>query len=72
MNNTGETIVKKDMYLKSMGNTSSLAELRVECNCGARRVMSGAMQKGKICLVYAVQETIRIDQEQRRKFVRRV
>lgn len=30
-----------------MGNTSSLAELRVECNCGARRVMSGAMQKEK-------------------------
>lgn len=33
--------------VKSMGNTSSLAELRVECNCGARRVMSGAMQKEK-------------------------
>jgi|GEM_PF-354177 len=43
----GETSCKEDMYLKSMGNTSSLAELRVECNCGARRVMSGAMQKEK-------------------------
>jgi hypothetical protein len=35
------------MTLKSMGNTSSLAELRVECGCGAKRVMSGAMQKEK-------------------------
>lgn len=43
----GETSCKEDMYLKSTGNTSSLAELRVECNCGARRDMSGAMQKEK-------------------------
>lgn len=28
-----------------MGNTSSLAELLVECECGAKRTMSGAMQK---------------------------
>ena len=41
------TSCKEDMYLKSTGNTSSLAELRVECNCGARRDMSGAMQKEK-------------------------
>lgn len=36
-----------EIELYVMGNTSSLAELRVECNCGARRVMSGAMQKEK-------------------------
>lgn len=35
------------MFLKSRGNTSSLAELQVECKCGAKRVMSGAMQKEK-------------------------
>ncbi len=43
----GETSCKKDMYLKSMGNTSSLADLLVECECGAKRVMAGAMQKDK-------------------------
>lgn len=43
----GETSCKEDLYLKSMGNTSSLAELLVECKCGAKRVMSGAMQKEK-------------------------
>jgi hypothetical protein len=34
-----------EMILKSMGNTSSLAELLVECSCGAKRIMAGAMQK---------------------------
>lgn len=43
----GEESCKEDLYLKSMGNTSSLAELLVECKCGAKRVMSGAMQKEK-------------------------
>ncbi|MBQ3513856.1 MAG: DUF1998 domain-containing protein [Lachnospiraceae bacterium] len=43
----GETSCKGDLYLKSMGNTSSLAELRVECSCGAKRLMSGAIQKEK-------------------------
>lgn len=67
----GETSCKEDMYLKSMGNTSSLAELRVECNCGARRVMSGAMQKEKFAgLCCSGNHPHR--PEQRQKFVRRV
>lgn len=67
----GETSCKEDMYLKSMGNTSHLQN----------SVLSVIAVQGELCLeqcrrknllVYAVQETIRIDQEQRRKFVRRV
>jgi hypothetical protein len=41
----GSTGCKGELSLKSMGNTSSLAELLVECTCGAKRVMAGAMQK---------------------------
>lgn len=38
----GETTCKKSMKLISTGNTSSLAELIVQCDCGASRNMSGA------------------------------
>ncbi len=36
---------KQKMHLFSKGTTSSLAELEVQCDCGAKRRMSGAMQK---------------------------
>jgi hypothetical protein len=41
----GETDCKGTLTLKSTGTTSSLAELIVECSCGAKRSMSGATQK---------------------------
>lgn len=41
----GKTDCKEKMHLLSFGTTSSLAELEVQCDCGARRRMSGAMQK---------------------------
>ena len=65
----GETSCKEDMYLKSMGNTSSLAELRVIAVQGE---LCLEQCRRKNLLIYVVQETIRIDQEQRREFVRRV
>lgn len=41
----GKTNCKDKLRLKSFGTTSSLAELEVECDCGAKRRMSGSMQK---------------------------
>lgn len=41
----GKTDCKEKLRLKSFGTTSSLAELEVECDCGAKRRMSGSMQK---------------------------
>lgn len=41
----GKTDCKEKMHLLSFGTTSSLAELEVQCDCGAKRRMSGAMQK---------------------------
>ena len=36
---------KQKMRLISKGTTSSLAELEIQCDCGAKRRMNGAMQK---------------------------
>jgi len=36
---------KKDMRMYSTGNSSTLADMWVECQCGAKRSMSGATQK---------------------------
>ena len=41
----GKTDCNEKMHLLSFGTTSSLAELEVQCDCGAKRRMSGAMQK---------------------------
>lgn len=41
----GNTDCKKDMRMYSTGNSSTLADMWVECECGARRSMSGATQK---------------------------
>lgn len=41
----GETDCKKDLRMYSTGNSSTLADMWVECGCGARRSMSGATQK---------------------------
>lgn len=41
----GETSCKQTIRLKSTGKTSSLAELVVECDCGEKRSMMGAMSK---------------------------
>jgi hypothetical protein len=49
----GDTKCKKDLKLVSTGNTSSLAEIIVKCECGASRTMSGSTQSenfaGLIC-----------------------
>ena len=56
----GKTDCKEKLRLKSFGTTSSLAELEVECDCGAKRRMSGSMQR-KTLMDVTVQETIRKD-----------
>ena len=40
----GNTTCKGKMRMYSTGNTSTLADMWVECSCGARRSMSGATQ----------------------------
>ena len=40
-----EKIGKGQLRLYSTGNTSTLADMWVECTCGAKRSMSGATQK---------------------------
>ena len=40
----GNTACKGTMRMYSTGNTSTLADMWVECSCGARRSMSGATQ----------------------------
>lgn len=40
----GNTTCKGTMRMYSTGNTSTLADMWVECSCGARRSMSGATQ----------------------------
>lgn len=49
----GPSDCKGHLRLYSTGRTSSLAEMIVECSCGAKRTMSGAMQRenleGMIC-----------------------
>ena len=40
----GNTTCKSTMRMYSTGNTSTLADMWVECSCGARRSMSGATQ----------------------------
>lgn len=41
----GSSNCKGHLKLYSTGRTSSLAEMIVECSCGAKRTMSGAMQR---------------------------
>lgn len=41
----GESNCKGQLRLYSTGNTSTLADMWVECTCGAKRSMSGATQK---------------------------
>ena len=41
----GSTTCKGQMRMYSTGNTSTLADMWVECTCGAKRSMSGATQK---------------------------
>lgn len=41
----GDTSCKKKIHLYSTGNTSTLADLYVKCECGDGRSMSGATQK---------------------------
>ena len=41
----GNTSCKGAMKMYSIGNTSTLADMWVECSCGAKRSMGGAMQK---------------------------
>lgn len=41
----GDTACRGQMKLFSTGRTSSLGEMFVECSCGAKRSMAGAMQK---------------------------
>jgi len=41
----GQVTCKKKMYLESIGFTSTLADLRVRCECGASRDMGGATVK---------------------------
>ena len=41
----GDTSCNGKMRMYSTGNTSTLADMFVECTCGARRSMSGATQK---------------------------
>lgn len=41
----GNTTCTGSLKMYSIGNTSTLADMWVECSCGARRSMSGATQK---------------------------
>lgn len=41
----GQSTCKGTMRMYSTGNTSTLADMWVECSCGARRSMSGATQR---------------------------
>ncbi len=41
----GDTNCKGQLKIYSIGNTSTLADMWVECTCGAKRSLSGAMQK---------------------------
>ena len=41
----GNSTCKGTMRMYSTGNTSTLADMWVECSCGARRSMSGATQR---------------------------
>lgn len=41
----GDTNCKGQLRTYSIGNTSTLADMWVECTCGAKRSLSGAMQK---------------------------
>lgn len=41
----GQTTCNGKMKMYSTGNTSTLADMFVECSCGARRSMNGATQK---------------------------
>ena len=41
----GDTDCKGKLRTYSIGNTSSLADMWVECSCGKKRSMAGAMQK---------------------------
>ena len=41
----GDTDCKGTLKMYSTGNTSTLADMWVECSCGAKRSMSGATQK---------------------------
>ena len=41
----GNTTCNGEMRMYSTGNTSTLADMYVECSCGAKRSMSGATQK---------------------------
>lgn len=49
----GDTDCKGNLYVFSIGSTSTLADLWVKCSCGAKRSMSGATQednfKGVVC-----------------------
>jgi len=43
----GKTDCEGSLRMKSLGVTSTLADLKIECDaCGAKRTMSGAMQEG--------------------------
>lgn len=41
----GESSCKGNLYIYSIGNTSTLADMWVKCSCGAHRSMSGATQE---------------------------
>ena len=41
----GESYCKGSLKIYSTGNTSTLADMLVECSCGAKRSMSGATQR---------------------------
>ena len=49
----GDTDCKGNLYVFSIGSTSTLADMWVKCSCGAKRSMSGATQednfKGVVC-----------------------
>ncbi len=49
----GNTDCKGNLYVFSIGSTSTLADMWVKCSCGAKRSMSGATQednfKGVVC-----------------------
>ena len=42
----GDEECKEKMYLRSSGMTSSLADMRVDCDCGKHRSLSGATEEG--------------------------
>jgi len=44
----GKTDCKASMKMFSTGNTSTLADMWIQCDCGAKRSMSGATQKDEI------------------------